>query len=83
MRFYGRPQNRTFREASAGIRFRTVRRKNPTGVAGPNEEEPMIRIATTQLWVHDQDVALDFYTNKVGLEVRADVTVPELGTSAG
>jgi predicted enzyme related to lactoylglutathione lyase len=39
----------------------------------------MIRIATAQLWVHDQDEALAFYTQKLGLEVRADVTVPELG----
>jgi predicted enzyme related to lactoylglutathione lyase len=38
-----------------------------------------MRIATTQVWVHDQDVALDFYTNKLGMEVREDVTVPELG----
>ena len=39
----------------------------------------MIRIATAQLWVHDQDEALAFYTQKVGMEVRADVTVPEMG----
>jgi predicted enzyme related to lactoylglutathione lyase len=39
----------------------------------------MIRISTVQLWVHDQDEALAFYTTKVGLEVRTDVTVPELG----
>jgi catechol 2,3-dioxygenase-like lactoylglutathione lyase family enzyme len=39
----------------------------------------MIRITTAQLWVHDQDETLEFYTNKVGMEVRADVTVPELG----
>jgi uncharacterized glyoxalase superfamily protein PhnB len=39
----------------------------------------MIKIATAQLWVHDQDEALDFWTNKVGLEVRADVTMPEMG----
>jgi predicted enzyme related to lactoylglutathione lyase len=39
----------------------------------------MIRIATAQLWVHDQDEALAFYTQKVGLEVRTDVTLPELG----
>jgi uncharacterized glyoxalase superfamily protein PhnB len=38
-----------------------------------------MRIATTQLWVHDQDEALAFYTQKVGMEVRSDVTVPELG----
>ena len=40
----------------------------------------MIRIATAQLWVHDQDEALAFYTKKVGMEVRADVTVPEMGS---
>ena len=39
----------------------------------------MIRITNTQLWVHDQDEALAFYTEKVGMEVRVDVTVPELG----
>ena len=39
----------------------------------------MINISVAQLWVHDQDEALDFYTKKVGFEVRTDVTVPELG----
>jgi predicted enzyme related to lactoylglutathione lyase len=39
----------------------------------------MIRIANAQLWVHDQDEALAFYTQKLGMEVRADVTVPEMG----
>jgi uncharacterized glyoxalase superfamily protein PhnB len=39
----------------------------------------MMRIANAQLWVHDQDEALDFYTKKLGFEVRSDVTVPELG----
>jgi uncharacterized glyoxalase superfamily protein PhnB len=39
----------------------------------------MIRIGTAQVWVHDQDVALEFYTKKLGMEVRSDVTVPELG----
>ena len=39
----------------------------------------MIRIANSQLWVHDQDEALEFYTKKVGMEVRSDVTLPELG----
>ena len=38
----------------------------------------MIKIANAQLWVHDQDEALAFYTEKVGMEVRADVTLPEL-----
>jgi len=39
----------------------------------------MIRISTAQIWVDDQDEALDFYTQKVGLEVRSDVTLPEMG----
>jgi catechol 2,3-dioxygenase-like lactoylglutathione lyase family enzyme len=30
-------------------------------------------------WVHDQDEAHAFYTEKLGLELRDDVTVPELG----
>ncbi len=39
----------------------------------------MIKIANTQLWVNDQEEALAFYTQKVGWEVRADVTLPEMG----
>jgi catechol 2,3-dioxygenase-like lactoylglutathione lyase family enzyme len=39
----------------------------------------MIKIANAQLWVHDQDEALDFYTKKLGMEVRSDVTLAELG----
>ena len=39
----------------------------------------MIRIASTQLWVHDQDEALAFYTKKMGFDVHADVTLPEMG----
>ena len=39
----------------------------------------MIRIANSQLWVHDQDEALAFYTDKLGWEVRSDVTMPEMG----
>lgn len=39
----------------------------------------MIRITTTQLWVHDQEAALEFWTKKVGMVVRMDVSLPELG----
>ena len=39
----------------------------------------MIRIANAQLWVQDQDEALAFYTERLGWEVRADVTLPEMG----
>jgi catechol 2,3-dioxygenase-like lactoylglutathione lyase family enzyme len=36
-------------------------------------------LTTTQVWVHDQDEALAFYTEKLGMELRQDVTVPEFG----
>src|ERR1700737_2474353 len=39
----------------------------------------MIKLSTAQLWVHDQDEALDFYTRKLGMELRGDVTLPEMG----
>ena len=39
----------------------------------------MIKISNAQLWVHDQDEALAFYTQKLGMEVRSDVTLPEMG----
>jgi uncharacterized glyoxalase superfamily protein PhnB len=38
-----------------------------------------MKIANAQLWVHDQEEALAFYTQKLGMEVRADVTLPEMG----
>ena len=37
------------------------------------------QLTNVQVWVHDQDEALAFYTQKLGLEVRQDVTVPEMG----
>jgi uncharacterized glyoxalase superfamily protein PhnB len=39
----------------------------------------MFKLSTAQLWVHDQDQALEFYTRKLGMEVRQDVTMPEMG----
>ena len=39
----------------------------------------MLKLANVQVWVHDQEEALAFYTDKLGFEVREDVTVPELG----
>ena len=38
----------------------------------------MIKLANFNVWVHDQDEALAFYTEKLGWEVRADVTLPEI-----
>jgi predicted enzyme related to lactoylglutathione lyase len=39
----------------------------------------VVRIANAQFWVHDQDEALAFYTDKLGMEVHTDVTVAEMG----
>ena len=36
-----------------------------------------MRIGSTHLWVHDQEVALKFWTEKIGMEVREDVSFPE------
>ena len=37
------------------------------------------RLTHVNQWVHDQDEALAFYTETLGMELRQDVTVPELG----
>lgn len=37
------------------------------------------RLSHVNLWVHDQDKALAFYTKKVGFELRDDVTIAEFG----
>lgn len=39
----------------------------------------MIKLSTAQLWVNDQDEAVAFYTDKLGFELRSDVTLPEMG----
>lgn len=39
----------------------------------------MLRIGSAQLWVLDQEEALAFYTQKVGLEVQSDASLPEFG----
>jgi catechol 2,3-dioxygenase-like lactoylglutathione lyase family enzyme len=37
------------------------------------------QLTHVNVWVHDQNEALAFYTEKLGMEVRDDVTVAELG----
>ena len=37
------------------------------------------QLTNVSVWVHDQDEALGFYTDKLGMELREDVTVPEMG----
>ena len=39
----------------------------------------MMKIASAQVWVHDQEEALAFYTEKLGMSVQSDVTLPEMG----
>ena len=35
------------------------------------------QLTNVSVWVHDQDEALAFYTEKLGMELREDVTVPD------
>ncbi len=37
------------------------------------------QLTHVQVWVHDQDEALEFYTDKLGMELREDATLPEMG----
>jgi catechol 2,3-dioxygenase-like lactoylglutathione lyase family enzyme len=39
----------------------------------------MLKLTHVNVWVHDQDEALAFYTDKLGMELRDDTTLPELG----
>jgi len=39
----------------------------------------VLRISAVNLWVHDQDAALAFWTTKVGFELRSDASFAELG----
>lgn len=36
------------------------------------------QLTHVNVWVHDQDEVLAFYTEKLGFEVRDDVTLPEM-----
>jgi catechol 2,3-dioxygenase-like lactoylglutathione lyase family enzyme len=38
-----------------------------------------VRLSFLGLWVHDQEEALAWYTQKLGFELREDVTLPEFG----
>ena len=37
------------------------------------------QLTHVNVWVNDQDEALAFYTDKLGMELREDVTIPEMG----
>src|SRR5262249_30088422 len=62
--------------------FEKTSDRRPPSIAADRSTETggeMIKLSTTQLWVQDQDEALAFYTQKLGWEVRMDVTMAELG----
>jgi catechol 2,3-dioxygenase-like lactoylglutathione lyase family enzyme len=40
---------------------------------------PLTKVSHLTVWVLDQDEARDFYENKLGLEVREDSTLEEMG----
>ena len=44
----------------------------------------MINIATTQLWVDDQDAALEFWTKKVGFYLSSNIRLgwPRMPTAS-
>ena len=39
----------------------------------------LTQLTHVNVWVHDQDEALEFYTKTLGMEVKDDVTMPEMG----
>ena len=39
----------------------------------------MLKLTHVNQWVNDQDEALAFYTEKLGMELRDDATLPEMG----
>jgi catechol 2,3-dioxygenase-like lactoylglutathione lyase family enzyme len=53
--------------------------KKTGGRAGRSVAPMLNKISHTGLWVSDQDEALAFYRDKLGFEVRSDVTVEEFG----
>ena len=38
-----------------------------------------MQLTHVNVWVKDQDEALAFYTQKLGMELRDDITLPEMG----
>jgi catechol 2,3-dioxygenase-like lactoylglutathione lyase family enzyme len=38
-----------------------------------------MHLSYVNVWVNDQDEALAFYTQKLGMELREDITLPEMG----
>ncbi len=69
-------------DARSAARFEKTSRRRAPSLDGDSTVDPggsVIKLSNTQLWVHDQEEALAFYTDKLGFELRADVTLPEMG----
>ena len=73
---WARPQSSSFREDSRRAALASV---PPTVQLRAGGTTCCKQLTNVQVWVHDQDEALAFYTEKLGMELRDDVTVPELG----
>src|SRR6266498_5189641 len=58
---------------------RAPRLTSPTTLRHRRMNTMLKHLTNVQVWVHDQDEALAFYTEKLGMELREDVTVPEMG----
>src|ERR1039458_7079898 len=73
--------------ARNAARFEKTACRRPTSFGSSlqpsDQEELMIKIANVQLWVHDQDEALAFYTQKIGLRCASMSRSPRWATSAG
>src|SRR3984885_12654226 len=71
-------QTRRLERAAALLRYTDRSVADIAVMVGLRNVVPMLKIASAHLWVHDQDVALKYWTEKVGMEVRQDVSLPEL-----
>src|SRR6202011_3477542 len=70
----GRDRNPAVFEKTAARGRANVARDSSTTA----EDDMLKQITHVNVWVHDQEEALAFYTEKLGLEIRDDVTLPEL-----
>ena len=68
------PRQHVSRRQANEPRLAWPRRRNPN-----ERRRNDRRVSNGQVWVHDQEEALEFWTKKVGWEVRSDITMAELG----
>lgn len=73
-----RNENAAFLEKNPTASLRRITHEQLKHMRLKEFESFMITVGSTQLWVRDQQEALDFYTRQVGWVVRNDVTMPEM-----